>query len=35
MKKIRIIFLTIKYWLQGDELKDAFEFAKAIVKGFK
>ena len=32
---IKIYFLTIKYWLQGDEWGFAKEYAEAIVRGFK
>jgi len=32
---IRILYLTIKYWLQGDDWKFALEYATSIVKGFK
>lgn len=36
MDEIRILILTIKYWLfQGDEWKFANEYAKFIVNGWK
>jgi len=35
IKKIRIYFLAVKYWLQGDTWDDAVEYAMVIVKGFK
>jgi len=34
-KYLRIRFLAIKYWLQGDEWKFAVEYATSIVEGFK
>jgi len=34
-KKIRILLLTIKYYLQGDTWQFANEYAKALVQGFK
>jgi len=30
-----IYVYAIKYWYQGDEWRDAVEYATAIVKGFK
>lgn len=30
-----ILYLTVKYWLQGDTWKFAKEYAKGIVRGFK
>lgn len=35
MNKIRIYYLALKYWIQGDEWRFAVEYAKAIVKGWK
>jgi hypothetical protein len=35
MKPISTLILTVKYFLQGDSWAQAFEFAKAIVYGFK
>lgn len=32
---LRIYFLAVKYWLQGDMWIDAVEYARAIVRGFK
>lgn len=32
---IRILFLTIKYWMQGDEWDFAKEYAESLVRGFK
>jgi len=32
MDDIRVFFLTIKYWLQGDDWKFAKEYAESIVK---
>ena len=33
--KIAILFLSIKYWLQGDDWVIAVKYAKFIVEGFK
>ena len=30
-----VYLLAIKYWLQGDDWKDALECARFIVEGFK
>jgi len=30
-----ILYLTIKYWLAGDDWKFAKEYAERIVRGFK
>lgn len=35
METFRIYFLTIKYWLQGDDWDFAKEYAEALVKGYK
>lgn len=35
MNKIRIFQLAMKYWLQGDDWEDAYEYAESIVNGFK
>lgn len=35
MKIIRTIFLSVKYWMQGDRWRVAYEYAKALVYGFK
>lgn len=32
---IRIFWLTLKYWNQGDEWKIARDYARRIVWGFK
>ncbi len=38
MKKIKefisIYYITIKYWIMGDEWKSAIDYAKKIVKGW-
>ena len=34
-KKIDTYCLAIKYWLQGQEWKEAFEYAEALVMGWK
>ena len=33
--KLRILFLAVKYWIQGDAWPEAVEYAEAIVRGFK
>lgn len=33
--ELRIFFLAIKYWLQGDKWDFAKDYASSIVKGFK
>lgn len=33
--KIRIYFLAVKYWVQGDDWDFAKGYARAIVCGFK
>lgn len=35
MNKIRILYLTIKYFAQGQDWKSANDYAKFIVNGFK
>ena len=35
MIKLRIFFLTVKYYLQGDDWRKASEYAKALVFGFR
>lgn len=35
MKKLRYIFLAIKFLLQGDNLQEARRFAAKLVYGFK
>jgi hypothetical protein len=32
---MRVCSLAVKYWLQGDNWKDAKEYATALVKGFR
>jgi len=31
----QVILLSVKYWLQGDDWKFAYSYAKAIIYGFK
>ena len=31
LDKIRVFFLALKYWMQGDDWDEAKEFAKVIV----
>lgn len=33
--RIDIYLLAIKYWLQGDDWKFAYEYAEALINGFK
>ena len=35
MRIFDTIKLTLKYWLQGDTIKEAYDYARAIVYGFK
>lgn len=35
MKVVRIYWLTIKYWLQGDRWNFAKQYAQVIVCGFR
>jgi hypothetical protein len=35
MKTIQTLILAIKYWFQGDEWRDAVEYAEAIVRGWE
>jgi len=35
MKKIRIYFLAVKYWAQGDSWKFAKKYAEYLVRGWK
>ncbi len=35
MLKIRIYYLAVKYWMQGDDWKKAVEYAKSLVLGWK
>lgn len=35
MNEIRVYYLAIRYWLQGDDWKSAVEYGRFIVEGFK
>jgi hypothetical protein len=35
MKTLQVLWLTIKYWAQGDQLGSAYRFSNMLVKGFK
>ena len=35
IEKIRILYLTIKYFAQGQDWESANDYAKFIVEGFK
>ena len=35
MENLRIFWLAVKYWLQGDEWTFAVEYATSLVKGWK
>lgn len=34
-KRISIFFLSIKYWIQGDDWKKAVEYAEALINGWR
>ena len=35
LDKIRIYILAAKYWMQGDDWKEAVEYAESLVLGWK